>query len=274
VKELPRLSPSPKGYVSQWPQREMRPQFRWKGATPSSTAPTVELVHAIEEASRHIDEADYGVADRFESVRSIYGIRVLDEHERKQDVDAFLDTISALRERDGAIAADLRRFRRDPTRAMIVLRAETAFLEQLLEPEDEVVDIQTYRMENWGWCMPEFNRLVHRSESAFLVRRRGPGRFKKQRQQEPAKPTETPWRQARLEARLVRILRLLRRNPDGLSANAIRKRLHLGRAETAKTLEFAVRTKKLKLDGIGNDSRYVATKRVIRKHKSICSTNG
>lgn len=92
-------------------------------------------------------------------------------------------------------------------------------------------------------------------------------RFRPSRPRAPASSTEAKralTAEKRLEARLVRIIRLLKRTPDR-SANAIRSKLRMGRAELANALNHGRETGRLGVRGSLEDPSYFVPSDPIRK---------
>jgi hypothetical protein len=70
-------------------------------------------------------------------------------------------------------------------------------------------------------------------------------------------PVHTARRAAALDARADRVLGVLRRHPEGLSTEEVRKKLHMGRAQLRKTLDALDHAGRVRAVGTGSDFRWL-----------------
>jgi hypothetical protein len=90
---------------------------------------------------------------------------------------------------------------------------------------------------------------------------------RKQRRPAPRPLTATPEQKAaaKLELRIVRIVQLLRKHPDGLSANAVRKKLRMGRDQLEEARKAGLASKRIGERGSVENPRYFVASNPIRK---------
>jgi hypothetical protein len=194
-------------------------------------------------------DGHYDEVRAFEELRDLYGKRLLDHYgqlpSHKRDAEQLHGWLEALRQRDLDLVNMLRTIRRRPDAAIEWIRKEALFYRERLLP------------------------TVTRDEPTSPKRTRGPDlaprRGKRATVKAPAPPTPGEKRQAKLDERAERVLRLLRRRKGGLSQRDIRDLLSMGKAELTKALEWLMRGGLVEHQGSRNDSRYVAVAKVSRK---------
>jgi hypothetical protein len=193
----------------------------------------------------------------FLHLRECWGLAVDESKRQVRDMDAFHAEVSEQVRRDGALIRQIGK-----------PGAGGAMFDDVLE----TMRIETKRLATrleasaappvgWSWAGED---TMHEPP---LVR--GPD-LAPRRRVVVVKPRsdvvgQTQLRAQRQDERLERVRRLLRRYPEGLSENELRKRLRMGRAQLTKTLQAGVTTNALEVKGSLVNPRYCVTSEVIRK---------
>lgn len=174
-------------------------------------------------------------------------------------LERYGEAIRAITRRDERLLAKLTKLARWD--ALVTLRSEIEFLAQHLDVPPEMPP-------GWGESPAVRVRTVPFDERRHTVASPSRIAWTPPPPRGPVPPPRVPARERRSQrvtARMERIARLVARHRDGLSANAIRQKLNMGRTEVAKALAALVSAGRLERLGSRNDSRYVTTRTVVRK---------